>query len=91
MMTTGFRFGSSLASIVSRNRTAVNLPDRNSDLWAWRQASFESLKAAQAVLLSLGVAVKVLEPLPLRWSIRDYAEQVLSIYVRSKIPTTLDF
>jgi predicted DNA-binding transcriptional regulator YafY len=33
------------------------------------------------VLLKLGGTVEVLEPLALRYSIKDYAEQILGVYV----------
>jgi predicted DNA-binding transcriptional regulator YafY len=51
------------------------------DPWTRLRASFESLEGARAVLLSLGGAVEVIEPLPLRWSMRDFAEQVMEQYV----------
>jgi predicted DNA-binding transcriptional regulator YafY len=41
---------------------------------------FESLGSARARLLSLGRAVEVLEPEPLRLSIVDYARQILDLY-----------
>ncbi len=42
--------------------------------------AFESLEDARSKLLGLGRSVEVLEPLALRRSIADYAQQTLSVY-----------
>ncbi len=42
--------------------------------------SFQSLESARARLLSFGRAVEVLEPLPLRKSVIDYARQIAGLY-----------
>jgi predicted DNA-binding transcriptional regulator YafY len=42
--------------------------------------SFASLESARSRLLSMGCGVEVIEPLALRRSLQDYAEQVLSVY-----------
>jgi predicted DNA-binding transcriptional regulator YafY len=41
---------------------------------------FDSFEEARTRLLGLGRAVEVLEPLELRTVLRDYAEQILSLY-----------
>ena len=51
--------------------------------WARFRLEFESFEQARTRLLGLGRAVEALEPLALRRSIADYAEQVLELY-RSK-------
>lgn len=48
--------------------------------WAVADVVFESFEAARDRLLALGGAVEVLEPLPLRLSIADYAYQIASRY-----------
>lgn len=50
------------------------------DGWLTATLSFESLEAARARLLSLGAAVEVLAPSPLRWSIHDIAGQTARLY-----------
>jgi hypothetical protein len=48
--------------------------------WIKLALSFESYEAARDRLLGFGRGIEVLEPLSLRLSILDYAEQVLSLY-----------
>jgi predicted DNA-binding transcriptional regulator YafY len=48
--------------------------------WVALDLPFESLGAARTRLLGLGRAVEVLEPVPLRKSIIDFAEQVVRLY-----------
>ena len=43
---------------------------------------FDSFDSARARLLSLGRAVEVLEPQPLRRSVLDYAEQIVALYAQ---------
>lgn len=50
--------------------------------WAHLTLSFESLDDARRHLLGFGGAVEVLSPPALRWSIEDYARQVLKRYQR---------
>ena len=52
------------------------------DGWITATLSFESLEAARARLLSLGAAVEVLAPYPLRRSIQDIAGQTARLYQR---------
>jgi hypothetical protein len=42
--------------------------------------SFESPTEARSSLLALGGGVEVLEPLALRLSVQDYAEQIIKLY-----------
>ena len=42
--------------------------------------TFEFFEQAQRALLAMGRAVEVIEPIALRLSIMDYAEQILSVY-----------
>lgn len=48
--------------------------------WITAELPFESLESARARLLALGRAIEVLEPEPLRFSIVDYARQILDVY-----------
>ena len=48
--------------------------------WLRIELAFESLESARAKILGLGSAVEVLEPLALRLSVQDYAEQILKRY-----------
>ena len=41
---------------------------------------FGSLEEARARLLRLGSAVEVVEPIALRYSLKDYAEQIIAVY-----------
>jgi predicted DNA-binding transcriptional regulator YafY len=50
------------------------------DGWRVFRIYFESLEAARGRLLAFGRAVEVLEPLPLRLSLVDFAEQVVDFY-----------
>jgi len=48
--------------------------------WIRLELSFESFEAARERILGLGCAVEVLEPLALRCSVRDYAQQIVALY-----------
>jgi predicted DNA-binding transcriptional regulator YafY len=48
--------------------------------WQTMTLHFESFEAARTQLLSYGGAVEVLEPLALRISMADYAQQIQNIY-----------
>ena len=52
------------------------------DADGWRVVTwrFESIYAARSYLLTLGGAVEVLDPLPLRLSLADYARQISALY-----------
>lgn len=60
---------------------SAKVPD--SDGWQTIELAFESFEAARERILSLGRAVEVLEPLPLRFSVLDYAEQIVALYAKS--------
>jgi predicted DNA-binding transcriptional regulator YafY len=63
--------------IKSRLQQAAPADD---DGWITLELHFESLEAARDRLLSFGRAVEVLAPRPLRLSLRDHAQQILSLY-----------
>lgn len=48
--------------------------------WFRATLRFETLEEARTWLLGFGNAIEVVEPLALRLSIRDYAQQILSLY-----------
>jgi len=52
----------------------------DSDGWRIMTISFESFEKARTRLLTLGGAIEVLEPLALRASIFDYAQQIAGVY-----------
>jgi predicted DNA-binding transcriptional regulator YafY len=70
-------FGSSIQTRIS----AAEPPDEEG--WIKLELFFDSFDAARDRLLGFGQGVEVLDPLSLRLSILDYAEQVLSIYSQS--------
>jgi len=50
--------------------------------WTTVELHFESLEGARERILSFGGGVEVLEPLALRWSMQDFAEQTAALYGR---------
>lgn len=59
-------------------------PDASrADPWTTVELMLESLEAARQQLLGFGRGVEVLEPLALRRSIVDYAEQIVDLYTGS--------
>lgn len=52
----------------------------DADGWTTMNLSFESPTEARSSLLALGGGVEVLEPLALRLSVQDYAEQIIKLY-----------
>jgi predicted DNA-binding transcriptional regulator YafY len=55
-------------------------PDQRREGWRVMRLTFESFEVARTRLLGFGSAVEVLEPLALRLSIADYAEQIKDLY-----------
>ena len=55
----------------------------DTDGWTELELPFESLEAARERLLDFGCGVEVLEPLALRLSLLDHAEQLVKLYHRS--------
>jgi predicted DNA-binding transcriptional regulator YafY len=53
--------------------------------WIELTLSFESFAAARERILGFGRGVEVLQPLPLRRSILDFAEQIVDLYATSSI------
>jgi len=52
--------------------------------WQVMRLTFESFEVARTRLLGFGSAVEVLEPLTLRLSIADYAEQIIGLYMKQE-------
>jgi predicted DNA-binding transcriptional regulator YafY len=50
--------------------------------WVRLELSFESFEAARERILGFGRGVEVLEPLALRRSVLDYAEQIVALYTQ---------
>lgn len=48
--------------------------------WRTLDLPFETFPAARTRLLSFGGAVEVLAPRPLRYSIHDFATQIIALY-----------
>jgi predicted DNA-binding transcriptional regulator YafY len=48
--------------------------------WTTVSLPFESLEAARERILSFGGGVEVLEPPALRWSVQDFAAQIVALY-----------
>ncbi len=55
-------------------------PDQRREGWRAMQLTFESFEVARSRLLGFGSAVEVLEPVALRLSISDYADQIRGLY-----------
>jgi predicted DNA-binding transcriptional regulator YafY len=62
----------------ARDRSEQKQPDKFGRITLRLQ--FETLEAARGQILGLGKAVEVLEPLALRYSVLDFAEQVVNLY-----------
>jgi predicted DNA-binding transcriptional regulator YafY len=67
-------FGRQISDLVQQ----AGPPD--SEGWISLTLSFESLEAARERILNFGSAAEVLEPLALRCSVLDYAEQIVNYY-----------
>ncbi|MEW5872335.1 MAG: YafY family protein [Chloroflexota bacterium] len=52
--------------------------------WQAMRLTFENFETARARMLSFGGAIEVLEPLALRMSIADYAQQIQGVYATKK-------
>jgi predicted DNA-binding transcriptional regulator YafY len=57
-----------------------DLQPENLEEWVTLELQFENHEQALESLLTFGGSVKILEPIPLRFSIKDYAEQILTVY-----------
>jgi len=58
----------------------VRLSPPETDGWITATLHFENLWTARSRILSLGNAIEVLEPIPLRLSVLDYASQIVKFY-----------
>ncbi len=67
-------FGENILSEIE----AADPPDNNG--WIFLPMIFETFEDARQRLLSLGGAVEVIEPLALRMSMQDFAEQIIGVY-----------
>lgn len=76
------RVSPTLAQILSENRpeTLMSPPKIESDGWQTLTLTFESIESARTRILGYGGAAEVLEPLALRRSVIDFAEQTLLRY-----------
>jgi predicted DNA-binding transcriptional regulator YafY len=72
------RFGAARARRVRECIAQAGPAD--ADGWLTIEIAFESLYAARDRILPLGSAVQVVTPEPLRRSVLDYAEQIVSLY-----------
>ena len=61
-------------------KRSIDLPAPMQEGWETVEIVFESLQAARASILGYGAAVEILAPLPLRLSVRDFAEQIVNVY-----------
>lgn len=68
------------AAVQDRLETAAGDDAQAGDGGIVLTLSYDSLESARGHLLGLGAAVEVLEPLPLRLSLADYAAQVAALY-----------
>ncbi|MEI6310349.1 MAG: WYL domain-containing protein [bacterium] len=71
---------SRLPSLLGRGATTWQAGAVDVDGWIRGELSFETLVEARTFLLGLGRAVEVVEPRALRWSLRDFARQIESLY-----------
>jgi predicted DNA-binding transcriptional regulator YafY len=65
------------------NKQAKQFSDlqlENLEEWVTLELQFEYHEQALESLLTFGGSVKILEPIALRYSIKDYAEQILTVY-----------
>lgn len=62
----------------------VQLEDDSDDGWSTVAITFGFFEEARTRLLGLGGAVEVIEPLALRLSLRDFAEQAAAVYACAK-------
>ena len=69
-----YTFGERIRTVLAESGP----PD--ADGWQRLELRFESLEAARDRLLAFGRAVEVLEPVPLRRSLIDYARQIVDLY-----------
>jgi predicted DNA-binding transcriptional regulator YafY len=71
-----------LPALRDQARALAPGPEPGEDGWQTCELYFESLPEARRCVLSLGGAVEVLEPEPLRRSVADFAAQTASLYAQ---------
>ncbi len=64
----------------SIDRAIADNPPPHDKGWITLTLPFESLESARERLLGFGSAIEVLAPLALRWSMLDYARQIVDLY-----------
>lgn len=71
-----------LAKILLEHRpdTLMTPPMQGTNPWQELTLEYESFEEARRMVLSYGGAIKVLEPLALRRSVEDFAQQTLTMY-----------
>ena len=69
-----YHFGDAIRATIA----AAGPPDATG--WLTLELPFEDFQAARTRLLSFGGAVEVLAPRPLRYSIQDFAAQIIGVY-----------
>jgi predicted DNA-binding transcriptional regulator YafY len=67
------------------NEGAAQDAAQDADEWVTLTLPFESFNSARERILSFGAAAEVLEPLALRCSVRDFAEQIAAFYQRRAV------
>lgn len=67
-----------LPRLLKRTISPCSLPDANG--WIRLELEFDHFETARQEILALGGGVEVIEPEALRYSIRDYAAQILEVY-----------
>ena len=74
------RATSELLPYLSKFVPSHTMPNSLGNDWLEMCLSFESFEVARMYILSFGRAIEVLEPLPLRLSVIDFATQILDFY-----------
>lgn len=76
------RVTATLAQILADHRpsTLMTPPMQNNNSWQELILEYESFEEARRMVMSYGGAIEVLEPLALRRSVQDFAQQTLSLY-----------
>jgi predicted DNA-binding transcriptional regulator YafY len=71
-----------LAKILTEHRPATLLTPPMVDDSPWMELTleYESFEVARQMVLGYGGAIEVLEPLALRRSVEDFAQQTVTIY-----------
>ena len=75
------RVTSTLAQILADQRPSTLMtPPMQNNSWQELTLEYETFEEARRMVMSYGGAIEVLEPLALRRSVQDFAQQTLSLY-----------